>query len=334
MAEEKTFVGSLSDLLPVAEPKREPVGREVNIFVITGSAIGRKFRMRPGQILFAGRSQSTDIFIDEHLVSRRHAKIAWVEEEVSIQDLGSTNGTFVNGRKVTSQNLKSGDKVQIGQTLMKVYFSDDPAADLSAIYALSDAFRDRAVPPPPAASKKRSFQGNLSLMALPELLQMMSANRSTGILELERDDLVGRIYCVEGRAVYAVIGPVENEKAIFRLLAWRDADFEFRPEPVDVDRFERRVQMSLENMLIEGFRQIDELEQIGSEVPPRRVRLRLLTADATLLKQLPPAVQAVLRSIVRYSSVGEVLDRTPLYDLDVVKILIVLRKKRLIGVVQ
>ena len=90
--------------------------------------------------------------------------------------------------------------------------------------------------------------------------------------------------------------------------------------------------MSLENVLMEGFRQIDELEKLGPEIPPRRIKLRLLTSDNDFLNGLPPAVKAVLRSIVRYQSVGEILDRTPLFDLDVVKILVVLRKKKLIGV--
>src|SRR3954468_7480542 len=148
MGEEKTFVGSVADLMSqagVSQPL-EAGEREVNIFIITGQSLGRKFRLRPGQILFAGRSSSTDIFIDENLVSRRHAKFAWVGDEVKVQDLGSTNGTFVNGRRVTGSTLQSGDKVQIGQTLMKVYFSDDPSADLSAIYALTDAFRERVDP--------------------------------------------------------------------------------------------------------------------------------------------------------------------------------------------
>src|SRR3954462_974355 len=220
MGEEKTFVGSVADLLKDGQPKSAEAGeREVNIFIITGQSLGRKFRLRPGQILFAGRSSSTDIFIDENLGSRRHAKFAWVNDEVKVQDLGSTNGTFVNGRKVLSATLRSGDKVQIGQTLMKVYFSDDPTADLSAIYALTDAFRERAEPSAQAQPRKKTFQGNLALMALPELLQMMAANRSTGILELTRENLAGRIYCKDGKLQYSVIGPVECEKAVFRMLA-------------------------------------------------------------------------------------------------------------------
>jgi hypothetical protein len=331
MGEEKTFVGSIADLVKQGDAPAESADREVNIFLITGQSIGRKFRLRPGQILFAGRSSSTDIFLDENLVSRRHAKFAWVTDEVKVQDLGSTNGTFVNGRKVGGATLKSGDKVQIGQTLMKVYFSDDPTADLSAIYALTDAFRER-VEPTAAPARKKTFAGNLALMALPELLQMMAANRSTGILELTRESLAGRIYCKEGRIHYAVLGPVECEKAIFRMLAWKDADFEFRPETFDLAKFTRQVTMSLENVLMEGFRQMDEIEKLGPEIPPRRIKLRMLTTDATLLESLPPAVKAVLRSIVRYQSVGEILDRTPLFDLDIVKILVVLRKKKLIGV--
>src|SRR5579859_1762098 len=286
MGEEKTFVGSVADLVSQGQPLPSTTReREVNIFIITGNSLGRKFRLRPGQILFAGRSSSTDIFIDENLVSRRHAKFAWLTDEVKVQDLGSTNGTFVNGRKVAGATLQSGDKVQIGQTLMKIYFSDDPTADLSAIYALTDAFRERA-DPAAAAAKKKTFAGNLTLMALPDLLQMMAANKSTGILELSRENLTGRIYARDGKLVYAVLGPTECEKAIFRLLGWKDADFEFRPESFDPARFERKISMSLENVLMEGFRQIDELEKLGPEIPPRKIKLRLLTGDNEFLQQL------------------------------------------------
>ena len=83
---------------------------------------------------------------------------------------------------------------------------------------------------------------------------------------------------------------------------------------------------------MEGFRQIDELEKLGPEIPPRRIKLKLISTDPAILNPLPPAVKTVLRSIVRYQSVGEILDRTPLFDLDIVKILVVLRKKKLIGV--
>ena len=328
MGEEKTFVGNVQDLL-VTDQEGAEVAREINIFCITGKNTGKKYRLRPGQVLFCGRSNSCEMFIDEILVSRRHAKFSYLGDEVRVTDLGSTNGTFVNGRKVASSTVNSGDRVQIGQTLMKVYFSDDPAADLTAMYALSDAFREQV--DNKGQTRRQTFTGNLSLMPLPDLLQTMAANRSTGLLELTRDGQVGRVWCREGQVVYGSLGNVDGEKAVYRLLAWRDADFEFRPrEPVQSDK--PPIKLSLENLLMEGFRQIDEIERLGAELPPRRINLRVLVNDRDLLAKLPPPVRMVLSSIVRYKSVGEVLDRTPMSDLDIFRVLIALRKKRLIGV--
>lgn len=53
---------------------------------------------------------------NDSTTSRRHATLAVLGDEVSIKDEGSSNGTFVNGAKITEQKLTPGDEVQIGGT--------------------------------------------------------------------------------------------------------------------------------------------------------------------------------------------------------------------------
>lgn len=75
-----------------------------------------------------GRKPSNEIFIDNLAVSGEHANIFTIGEDSFVQDLGSTNGTFVNNKRVTKHHLKNGDVIAIGKHSM-VYFTEETAAD-------------------------------------------------------------------------------------------------------------------------------------------------------------------------------------------------------------
>lgn len=63
----------------------------------------------------AGRSVSSDIFLDDVTVSREHAHFARQGNTFTVRDAGSLNGTYVNRERVTEATLKAGDEVQIGK---------------------------------------------------------------------------------------------------------------------------------------------------------------------------------------------------------------------------
>jgi hypothetical protein len=62
-----------------------------------------------------GRRPGTDIVVDNMAVSGEHANIFTIGEDSFVQDLGSTNGTFVNNKRITKHHLKSGDVITIGK---------------------------------------------------------------------------------------------------------------------------------------------------------------------------------------------------------------------------
>lgn len=73
----------------------------------------RKFTLE-GELVI-GRSQEADIFLSDRRVSSRHARIYLKEDHFFLEDLGSTNGTFVNGLPIkTPYRLEIGDKITIG----------------------------------------------------------------------------------------------------------------------------------------------------------------------------------------------------------------------------
>src|SRR3990172_3190425 len=75
-----------------------------------------------------GRKPGCEIHIDNLSVSGEHANIFTVGEDSFIQDLGSTNGTFINNKKITKHHLKSGDAVVIGKHSL-IYFSESVRDD-------------------------------------------------------------------------------------------------------------------------------------------------------------------------------------------------------------
>jgi pSer/pThr/pTyr-binding forkhead associated (FHA) protein len=66
-----------------------------------------------------GREDTADVVIDDKRASREHCKIVLAENRFTITDLGSSNGTFVTGQKITEKALENGDRIQIGSTVFE-----------------------------------------------------------------------------------------------------------------------------------------------------------------------------------------------------------------------
>jgi pSer/pThr/pTyr-binding forkhead associated (FHA) protein len=91
--------------------------------------IGLTFRLLPGTLKTMGRAPRADFVVDAALVSRVHCRFTLNQSnDLELEDLGSTNGTFVNGKKVGKITLTDGDKLTIGrvQFVAKVEAGDTP----------------------------------------------------------------------------------------------------------------------------------------------------------------------------------------------------------------
>ena len=100
------------------------------LVVIQGREIGREYRLRRSKLIL-GRDEGAHLLIPDEGVSRRHAliEISWDRDRrvqrIFIRDLGSTNGTLVNGERVSSADLREGDKIRLGDTVLKFVLQDD-----------------------------------------------------------------------------------------------------------------------------------------------------------------------------------------------------------------
>ncbi len=103
---------------------------EANVILIAHPehrTLGTRFRLRPGSVIEIGRSPTSEISFPEVLsISRTHARLEHQGSSVVIEDLGSTNGTYVNDRLIQKhQQLRSGDRFQVGAVHFKFLHERD-----------------------------------------------------------------------------------------------------------------------------------------------------------------------------------------------------------------
>lgn len=96
------------------------------LIVEAGKDVGREYPVEPGMRL--GRLDTCAVALDDTNASREHAEIRDIDGVLHVVDLGSRNGTIVNGKKVKQAALAGGDKLAIGDTLFVFYDEDAPAA--------------------------------------------------------------------------------------------------------------------------------------------------------------------------------------------------------------
>jgi len=92
------------------------------IFRTTDADQPRTFRLQPGTVRTIGRAAGADFIVDAPLLSRVHCRVtASMTGELEVADLGSTNGTFVNGARVEHASLKTGDRLTLGRVDLIVH---------------------------------------------------------------------------------------------------------------------------------------------------------------------------------------------------------------------
>jgi hypothetical protein len=285
---------------------------------ISGKYQGGEFPLQEGQQIIVGRSSDLDMVLVEEMVSRRHARIDMKSGVITIEDLGSTNGTFVNGEKIQQAKLREGDRVLIGTSILKLV--SVPAGSMDSRRAPDSASVRRAGPKPRAGNEPPRMTGNLEEIPLPDLLQLFGTSRKSGVLVIRTDPRVGRIYLKDGIIHYALIEGQELSplKAIYRMLAWNRGLFEL--DPPEQRLFDNPLDSTAQEILMEGFRQQDELAHLRGALPPMTARLVLRTPLEAPLHELEPRALDVLQLALNAPSLEVLFDRAPTTDLETAQI--------------
>jgi len=174
------------------------------------------------------------------------------------------------------------------------------------------------------AGSDHEVQGRLAQIPLTDLLQLFHMNRRTGTLDLSRREAGGRaehgvVLIREGNLIQAsVAAGIEGEKALFRLLAWRDGHFAFSPTRVTATP---RILTPTRALLMEGMRQLDEWDRMRASLPPLGSRVALAVSKENLPNAVHPVTQEVLLLLEIYDEVTDVVDHCSYPDYQVLRTL-------------
>lgn len=197
-----------------------------------------------------GRSQERDLTVPSQRVSRNHAEIGWARGKAVLRDLGSQNGTLVNGKRIRGERLlKDGDELEFGPFLCtfraRGLAKKGPEPDSNAMTQpmMGDA-----------------MAGRLDQINMPELLQTLEFNAKTGTLEIFGSEGDGSVVIKAGRPVFAQCGRKKGEEAIYALLSFTTGQFSFS---ADIGEKSTNVSMGMGSILMEAARRADESPTLG-----------------------------------------------------------------------
>jgi pSer/pThr/pTyr-binding forkhead associated (FHA) protein len=306
----------------VTPPPPTRPAKQYALRFISGKYQGGEFPLPNNKEIVVGRSSELDMVLVEDMVSRRHAKMTVTGDQIFIQDLGSTNGTFVNGEKIKRSRLQEGDRILIGTSIIKLVASDSsapPAGDPRA--KLEDVAAGRRT------SQVRTMSGSIAEIPLPDLLQLFGASKKSGVLVIRTDSDVGKVFIDNGRVIFSVVNEhydVAPLKSLFRILTWQQGSFDM--DPPEVREFLERIEMSVEGILMEAMRQIDEIRRLGTDMPVLQASVLLAMPMIPPLRDLSPEELDVLQLAYNYGHVETVLNKSLASDLDTSQILVKLIK--------
>jgi len=287
---------------------------------ISGKYQGGEFPLEMDSEIVIGRSSDLDMVLVEDMVSRRHARITTYGGEIYIEDFGSTNGSFVNGEKITKAKLKEGDRILVGTNIIKLVHrdDDDDTASGGADMRAGNQPQGRAqATRTTGATLTGSISGLIEEVPLPDLLQLFSTSKKSGVLVIHRDDDVGKIYLREGRVYFAMINEdqeVSPYKAFYRMLGWTQGTFSLE-QPTD-ESFEEEIDESTEALMMEGMRILDEISNLGGDVPDLSAELTVNKPLVPPLRSLTPELLDTIQLCYNYGRVSDVLNKSLSTDLE------------------
>ena len=324
-------------------------GRYVLKF-ISGKYQGGEFALEPNRELIIGRSSELEMVLIEDMVSRQHAKITTTDNEIVIEDLGSTNGTFVNGEKITKCNLKEGDRILIGTSIIKLIYEEGaPAPGASTSGTSSVTKPDEGETETMTTRRRVSSQnytshgatqsgvlsGVIDQVPLPDLLQLFSASKKTGgLFIMTPGGTEGCIYLKEGRVYGAVINQhfeVPVERACARIMSWTSGNFLL--DTTASHEFEKPIDETVESMLMESMRIMDETHAIGDDVPSFEAEFKIAFPMKSKLRDLGGDELDVFQMILEEPTMESVLNHSEKDDIETSQLVVNLLRGGYITVV-
>lgn len=288
---------------------------------ISGKYQGGEFPLEKNSEIVIGRSSDLDMVLVEDMVSRTHARITTHNDQIQIEDFKSTNGTFVNGERVTKARLKEGDRILVGTNIIKLVHRDvsEPMGkDLN-----SGGNGNMTATRTTGATLTGSISGLIEEVPLPDLLQLFSTSKKSGVLVIHQDNTIGKVYLKEGRVKFALTNDnvdVDPYKVFYRLLGWEYGMFSLE-HPTE-ETFENEMDDPVEALMMEGMRILDEIRALGDDVPKLTDKMIISKPLVAPLRSLSPELMDSLQLVYNYGQVSDILDASLSGDLETMQDLV------------
>ena len=209
-------------------------------------------RLEEGREFVIGRSAECELRVTWVGASRRHAAVIWRGDAVVVRDLGSTNGTLVNGAKIEGErSLEPGDRIEVGGASVTFCRVDAEFAGRESVAS------DRTVVSfaPASAPAPSALRGDVAKIPLFAVLQMLEMGGQSGCLVVESADGECALWLANNRIVHAETQKARGLDAAIELAQIEAGRFEFTPgSPAPETTFEA----SVTEVILEASRLMDE----------------------------------------------------------------------------
>lgn len=198
--------------------------------VLAGWMLPQGFQVLGGEsFVTLGRDKNSQVVVNATEVSRRHARISCEGPACTITDLGSKNGTFVNGVPVErSRRLDHDDLIGLGYIELRFLVVEGTREELVARFdQRAAATCERLRPLAREVSRKVEFSGQFSGLVLFEALQLLEVNRRSGALRVGSGDFKGVLRIREGLVIDARLGFELGERAARHILSFKCGEYAF-----------------------------------------------------------------------------------------------------------
>jgi len=282
---------------------------------VAGDHKGAQLVLRDGTYS-VGRGLDVAFTLDDETMSRRHAAFEVEADRIRVQDLGSTNGTYVNGVQVTGAVLKTGDAIVIGACLIKYH---GMRREESGFIEVSEA-EPRAFEQAGQSEHKtepEALSGDLSAFPITTLAQLIATTSASGCLVIE-GPREAHFYVDGGHLAAATFDGerVDARKAFLRALRWEEGAFVLVPDmPFEGDAADR---LNINSLMLDGMRVIDELTQIPN-APELHERLFLAEPIVPPIRELNDEQTDTLQLVHNLHHVETVLDHSLASDLETLR---------------
>lgn len=206
-------------------------------------------QLRPRDTVVLGRSRSCDLRIGGGDASRRHSEIVGDADGFLIRDLGSTNGTLVNGERIHEHRLAPGDRIEIGSSTITFC---EVGVGFESLGLEDDSEKTILTERP---TSNQVFEGELAEIPPFAVLQMLEMGRKSGLLQFDSVEGVGRLWLFKGDPIHADTKTQSGFDAAISIVHASTGRFSFQPheEPP-----ERTIEASVTELLLEASRALDE----------------------------------------------------------------------------